>query len=62
MYRLAMGNGHATEDFSAIYEFVTDNYQSLQASTPTFFLLQAGNSTFSTTDRSRRVLPESRSK
>jgi 3-hydroxyisobutyrate dehydrogenase-like beta-hydroxyacid dehydrogenase len=32
MYRLAMGNGHATEDFSAIYEFVTDNYHSLPAS------------------------------
>src|SRR6266403_4885787 len=25
MYRLAMRDGHATEDFSAIYEFVTDN-------------------------------------
>jgi len=24
MYRLAMRDGHATEDFSAIYEFVTD--------------------------------------
>jgi 3-hydroxyisobutyrate dehydrogenase-like beta-hydroxyacid dehydrogenase len=25
IYRLAMRDGHATEDFSAIYEFVTDN-------------------------------------
>jgi 3-hydroxyisobutyrate dehydrogenase/glyoxylate/succinic semialdehyde reductase len=25
MYRLAMRDGHATEDFSAIYEFATDN-------------------------------------
>jgi hypothetical protein len=25
MYRLAMRGGHATEDFSAIYEFVADN-------------------------------------
>jgi 3-hydroxyisobutyrate dehydrogenase-like beta-hydroxyacid dehydrogenase len=27
MYRLAMRDGHATEDFSAIYEFATDNKQ-----------------------------------
>jgi 3-hydroxyisobutyrate dehydrogenase/glyoxylate/succinic semialdehyde reductase len=32
MYRLAMRDGHATEDFSAIYEFVTDNR--LPASAP----------------------------
>jgi 3-hydroxyisobutyrate dehydrogenase/glyoxylate/succinic semialdehyde reductase len=25
IYRLAMRDGHATEDFSAIYEFATDN-------------------------------------
>jgi hypothetical protein len=24
VYRLAMGDGHDTEDFSAVYEFVTD--------------------------------------
>jgi hypothetical protein len=34
MYRLAMRDGHATEDFSAIYEFVTDHAQSLPASVP----------------------------
>jgi 3-hydroxyisobutyrate dehydrogenase-like beta-hydroxyacid dehydrogenase len=34
MYRLAMRDGHATEDFSAIYEFVTDNDHSLPASAP----------------------------
>jgi hypothetical protein len=44
MYRLAMGNGHASEDFSAIYEFVTGNYQSLQPSAPTSFPLQARSS------------------
>ncbi len=32
MYRLAMRDGHATEDFSAIYEFVTDNDQGVQHS------------------------------
>jgi 3-hydroxyisobutyrate dehydrogenase-like beta-hydroxyacid dehydrogenase len=26
MYRLAMRDGHATEDFSAIYEYLTNNY------------------------------------
>jgi 3-hydroxyisobutyrate dehydrogenase-like beta-hydroxyacid dehydrogenase len=34
MYRLAMRDGHATEDFSAIYEFVTDNDHPLPASAP----------------------------
>src|SRR3989441_8023138 len=29
MYRLAMRDGHATEDFSAIYEFATDNHDIL---------------------------------
>jgi hypothetical protein len=29
MYRLAMRDGHATEDFSAIYEFIADNDHSL---------------------------------
>jgi 3-hydroxyisobutyrate dehydrogenase-like beta-hydroxyacid dehydrogenase len=31
MYRLAMRDGHDAEDFSAIYEFVTDNDHSLPA-------------------------------
>jgi 3-hydroxyisobutyrate dehydrogenase-like beta-hydroxyacid dehydrogenase len=31
MYQLAMHDGHATEDFSAIYEFVTGNGHSLPA-------------------------------
>src|SRR5882724_3552812 len=34
IYRLAMRDGHATEDFSAIYEFVTDNDSSLPPSAP----------------------------
>jgi 3-hydroxyisobutyrate dehydrogenase/glyoxylate/succinic semialdehyde reductase len=34
IYRLAMRNGHATEDFSAIYEFLTGNGHSLPASPP----------------------------
>jgi 3-hydroxyisobutyrate dehydrogenase/glyoxylate/succinic semialdehyde reductase len=34
MYRLAMHDGHATEDFSAIYEFVTGNGHSLPATAP----------------------------
>jgi 3-hydroxyisobutyrate dehydrogenase/glyoxylate/succinic semialdehyde reductase len=34
MYRLAMRDGHATEDFSAIYEFVTDNDHSPPVSAP----------------------------
>src|SRR5713226_1670216 len=34
MYRLAMRDGHATEDFSAIYEFVTGNGHSLPATAP----------------------------
>ena len=34
MYRLAMRDGHATEDFSAIYEFVTDNDHSVPAVAP----------------------------
>jgi 3-hydroxyisobutyrate dehydrogenase/glyoxylate/succinic semialdehyde reductase len=34
MYRLAMRDGHATEDFSAVYEFLTDNDHSLPASRP----------------------------
>jgi 3-hydroxyisobutyrate dehydrogenase/glyoxylate/succinic semialdehyde reductase len=34
IYRLAMRNGHATEDFSAIYEFVNGNNDSLPASAP----------------------------
>src|ERR1700724_2444638 len=44
MYRLAMRNGHATEDFSAIYEFVTDNDQSLPAGAPQSSLLRARHS------------------
>ena len=44
MYRLAMRNGHATEDFSAIYEFVTDNDQSLPAGAPQSSLLRTRNS------------------
>ena len=32
MYRMAMRDGHATEDFSAIYEFVIKNDHSLPAS------------------------------
>jgi 3-hydroxyisobutyrate dehydrogenase-like beta-hydroxyacid dehydrogenase len=31
MYQLAMRDGHATEDFSAIYEFVTDNGRLVKA-------------------------------
>ena len=34
MYRLAMRDGHATEDFSAIYEFLTDNDHSPPATAP----------------------------
>jgi 3-hydroxyisobutyrate dehydrogenase/glyoxylate/succinic semialdehyde reductase len=34
MYRLAMRDGHGREDFSAIYEFVTDNDRSLPANAP----------------------------
>jgi 3-hydroxyisobutyrate dehydrogenase-like beta-hydroxyacid dehydrogenase len=34
IYRLAMRDGHATEDFSAIYEFVTGNDDSLPAGAP----------------------------
>lgn len=34
IYRLAMRSGHATEDFSAVYEFVTGNNDSLPASAP----------------------------
>src|SRR5712692_10693950 len=34
MYRLAMRDGHAAEDFSAIYEFVTDNDHSVPVSEP----------------------------
>ena len=26
LYRLAMGEGHATQDFSAIYDYLTNNY------------------------------------
>jgi len=34
MYRLAMRDGHATEDFSAIYEFLAGNGHSLPSTTP----------------------------
>jgi 3-hydroxyisobutyrate dehydrogenase/glyoxylate/succinic semialdehyde reductase len=34
MYRLAMRDGHAIEDFSAIYEFITDDNRSVPASAP----------------------------
>src|SRR5713101_7165711 len=34
IYRLAMRDGHAAEDFSAIYEFVTDNDHSVPVSEP----------------------------
>jgi len=34
MYRLAMREGHATEDFSAIYEFLAGNGHSVRATTP----------------------------
>ena len=34
MYRLAMRDRHDTEDFSAIYEFVTDNEHPLPANGP----------------------------
>jgi glyoxylate/succinic semialdehyde reductase len=34
MYRLAMRDGHDTDDFSAIYEFLTDNDHSIPAITP----------------------------
>jgi 3-hydroxyisobutyrate dehydrogenase-like beta-hydroxyacid dehydrogenase len=44
VYRLAMRDGHATEDFSAIYEFVTDNDHSLPASAPQSSLLRTRNS------------------
>ena len=33
MYRLAMRDGHDTDDFSAIYEFLTDNDHSIPAIT-----------------------------
>lgn len=44
IYRLAMRDGHATEDFSAIYEFVTDDGRSLPASAPQPALLRTHNS------------------
>ena len=44
MYRLAMRNGHAAEDFSAIYEFLTDNDHSLPATTPRPSALQTRTS------------------
>jgi len=44
IYRLAMRDGHSTEDFSAIYEFVTDNEHSLPASAPQSSLLRTRNS------------------
>jgi 3-hydroxyisobutyrate dehydrogenase-like beta-hydroxyacid dehydrogenase len=34
MYRLSMRGGHGTEDFSAIYEFLTDNDHPLPSSVP----------------------------
>jgi 3-hydroxyisobutyrate dehydrogenase-like beta-hydroxyacid dehydrogenase len=36
MYRLAMHDGHSTEDFSAIYEFLAGNDHCLPTSAPTF--------------------------
>ena len=44
MYRLAMRDGYATEDFSAIYKFVTDNDHSLPAGAPQSSLLRTRNS------------------
>jgi len=38
MYRLAMREGHAAEDFSAIYEFLTSDDHSLPAPRPSILL------------------------
>ena len=48
MYRLAMRDGHAAEDFSAIYEFLTNNDHSLPASAPRSSLLRTRNSNVAT--------------
>jgi len=48
MYRLAMRDGHAAEDFSAIYEFLTNNDHSLPASAPQSSLLRTRNSNVAT--------------
>jgi len=48
MYRLAMRDGHAAEDFSAIYEFLTNNDHSLPASAPQSCLLRTRNSNVAT--------------
>jgi 3-hydroxyisobutyrate dehydrogenase/glyoxylate/succinic semialdehyde reductase len=42
MYRLAMREGHAAEDFSAIYELVTDNDHSPAGSAPRFSVHATG--------------------
>ena len=44
MYRLAMRDGHATEDFSAIYEFVAGNGHSAPANQPRPSVLVTRNS------------------
>jgi 3-hydroxyisobutyrate dehydrogenase/glyoxylate/succinic semialdehyde reductase len=43
MYRLAMREGHAAEDFSAIYELVTDNDHSPAGSAPRFSVPATGS-------------------
>jgi len=48
IYRLAMRDGHAAEDFSAIYEFLTNNDHSLPASAPQSSLLRTRNSNLAT--------------
>jgi 3-hydroxyisobutyrate dehydrogenase-like beta-hydroxyacid dehydrogenase len=48
IFRLAMRDGHATEDFSAIYEFLTNNGHSLPASAPQSSLLRTRNSNVAT--------------
>jgi 3-hydroxyisobutyrate dehydrogenase-like beta-hydroxyacid dehydrogenase len=47
MYRLSMRDGHATDDFSAIYEFMTDNDDPLpaKAARPSMLLTPEGGRT-----------------
>jgi 3-hydroxyisobutyrate dehydrogenase/glyoxylate/succinic semialdehyde reductase len=44
IYQLAMRDGHSTEDFSAVYEFITDHDNSLPASAPQSPLQRTRNS------------------
>ena len=44
MYRLAMRDGHASEDFSSVYEFVTDGVHSVPLNTPPHSMLPVHDS------------------